>query len=223
MKAMILAAGRGTRMGPLTDNVPKPLLKVGGFTLIEHLLFSLAGNGFRHIVINVAYLGQRIMELLGDGHLYGVEIQYSPEEEVLETGGGIFNALPLLGSEPFLVVSADIWTDFPYGLLADIVPQGLAHIVLVDNPVYNAAGDFNLLNAKLVLNGGLRLTYGNIGIYHPDLFKDCKPGRFPLGPLLHSAVQHGMVTGEHYQGEWSNIGTPEILNDVLKKYALLTK
>lgn len=222
MKAMILAAGRGKRMQPLTDNIPKPLLKIGEFTLIEHQLFALAKQGFQDVVINVAYLAEKIMNLLGTGQRYGVNITYSHEKNgPLETGGGIFKALPLLGEKPFLVLSADIWTNFPFGqFFENDADRGLAHIVLVDNPDYHREGDFSLCENKVMLNGGVQLTYGNIGVYHPEFFKTCEPGIFPLGPLLRRAIETGSVTGQHFQGIWCNIGTVEILNDVIKAHSV---
>lgn len=219
MKVMILAAGRGTRLRPLTDATPKPLLQVGNYSLIEHLLFRLSANGFHDIVINVAHLGNLIIEKLQDGRQYGVSIMYSKEYVAggLETGGGIFNALPLLGKNPFLVVSGDIWTDYPFSQLRNISLSGLVHLVLVDNPSDHTQGDFNLLSNKIVENQGLRLTYGNIGLYHPDLFINCTPGFFPLGPLLKKAALDNAVTGEHYQGTWVNVGTRETLEELRKK------
>lgn len=220
MKAMILAAGRGKRMQPLTDKIPKPLLKIGDVTLIEHHLFALAQQGYDEVIINVSHLAQQIMNLLGSGDRYGLEIIYSHEKQgALETGGGILNALPLLGKDPFLVISADIWTNFPFGqFFQHNLGNELAHIVLVDNPVYHLKGDFDLHKNKVLLNGGKRLTYANIGVYHPDLFKNSTPGVFPLGPLLCSAIEKGQVTGEHFAGVWSNIGTVEIWQEVLEQY-----
>jgi MurNAc alpha-1-phosphate uridylyltransferase len=214
MKAMILAAGRGSRMRPLTDSTPKPLLKVGCFSLIEHLLIRLRDQGFQEIVINVAYLGDKIIATLGSGKRFGLKIQYSMEQhpEGLETGGGIFNALPLLGDSPFLVLSGDIWTDYNFSSLKRKNLVGsVAHLVLVDNPPDHARGDFNLDGDRLCLVQGKRLTFGNIGVYHPDLFRNCQPGFFPLRPLLVEAIQKGLVTGEYYSGSWINVSTPAIL------------
>lgn len=219
MKVMILAAGRGSRMRPLTDNTPKPLLKIDQFSLIEHLLFRLADQGFQEIIINLAHLGHQIVEKLKEGRQYGVDIVYSEEEATrgLETGGGIHNALPLLGSDPFLVVSGDIWTDYDFSQLKKRTLSGLIHLVLVDNPPEHPSGDFNLLGDKIIPGEGRRLTFGNMGIYHPDLFKDCEPGFFPLAPLLHKAVERGMATGEHFKGAWVNVGTPETLTALRQK------
>jgi MurNAc alpha-1-phosphate uridylyltransferase len=216
MKAMILAAGRGERMRPLTDHTPKPLLQAGSKRLIEYLIESLATAGFTDLVINHAHLGSQIEELLGDGKHYGVQICYSPESGGgLETGGGIFQALPLLGKEPFLVVNGDIWTDYSFAR-AQQVPEGLAHLILVDNPAYYSQGDFALLGKRVRVEGSGKLTFSGMGIYHPDLFAHCRSGRFPLAPLLRKAADLNLVTGEHYQGQWWDIGTPMRLSDLEK-------
>jgi MurNAc alpha-1-phosphate uridylyltransferase len=211
MKAMILAAGRGERMRPLTDSTPKPLLRIGGQMLIEHHVHALARAGITELVINHAHLGEQIVRALGDGSVYGVSIQYSPENgAALDTGGGIFNALPLLGEAPFLVVNADIWTDFDFaGLPQDI--DGLAHLVMVDNPPQHPGGDFSLSEGRLAQRGPAMLTYSGIGVYRPELFAGCSPGAFPLVSLLRAAMDEGQVTGEHYTGSWFDIGTPERL------------
>jgi MurNAc alpha-1-phosphate uridylyltransferase len=214
MKAMILAAGRGERMRPLTDDTPKPLLRIGGQTLIEHHIHALAQAGFTELVINHAHLGEQIVAALGDGNAYGVEIRYSPETPpALETGGGIFNALPLLGDAPFLVLNADIWTDFPLAELPRQI-EGLAHLVLVDNPEHHAQGDFSLSAGQVSQRGPAMLTFGGIGVYSPELFSACTAGAFPLAPLLRQAMDKNRVSGEHYQGSWFDIGTPERLEAV---------
>lgn len=214
MKAMLLAAGRGERMRPLTDDTPKPLLRIGGQTLIEHHLHALVQAGITGLVINHAHLGEQIVNALGDGDAYGVSIQYSPETgSALETGGGIFNALPLLGDQPFLVVNADIWTDFAFDGLPDI-PDGLAHLVMVDNPEHHPEGDFSLSSGRLAQRGPAMLTFSGIGVYRPELFEGCQPGAFPLGPLLRGAMDQEQVSGEHYAGRWFDIGTPERLDAV---------
>jgi MurNAc alpha-1-phosphate uridylyltransferase len=212
MKAMILAAGRGERMRPLTDHTPKPLLKVAGKALIEHTLGQLVEVGFTEIVINHAHLGGQIEAALGDGKRYGARIRYSSEgEQALETAGGIANALPLLGSEPFLVVNGDIATDFPFGRLRD-VPVELAHLVLVDNPSHHPNGDFGLdEGGKVVEDGQKRFTFSGIGIYHPVLFADLSPGVSKLGPLLRRAISQQRVSGQKYGGFWMDVGTPERL------------
>jgi len=214
MKAMILAAGRGERMRPLTDNTPKSLLRIGGQTLIEHHIHALTQAGFHELVINHAHLGEQIVAALGDGNAYGVEIRYSPEvPPALETGGGIFNALPLLGNDPFLVLNADIWTDYPLGELPARI-EGLAHLVLVDNPDHHPQGDFSLSAGQVSQRGPAMLTFSGIGVYRPELFAGCTPGAFPLGPVLRQAMDDGRVSGEHYQGSWFDIGTPERLEAV---------
>jgi len=214
MKAMILAAGRGERMRPLTDHTPKPLLKAGGRTLIEHRIASLAAAGFRDLVINHAHLGAQIEAYLGNGERYGVRIAWSREpDEALETGGGIFQALPWLDGDCFLVVNADIWTDYPFARLARPI-SGLAHLVLVDNPSQHPQGDFVLRGSRVLAEGTPRLTFSGIGVYHRDLFIGCQAGRFPLAPLLRAAMEDDRVSGEHYTGEWRDIGTPERLADL---------
>lgn len=214
MKAMILAAGRGERMRPLTDHTPKALLKAGGKTLIEHRIESLAAAGFRDLVINHAHLGTQIEAYLGIGERYGVRITWSREPEAaLETGGGIFQALAWLDSDYFLVVNADIWTDYPFARLARPI-NGLAHLVLVDNPPQHPKGDFVLRGSRVQAEGTPRLTFSGIGVYRRALFRDCQPGRFPLAPLLRNAMESNQVSGEHYSGIWQDIGTPERLAEL---------
>jgi len=201
-------------MRPLTDDTPKPLLRIGGQTLIEHHIHALAQAGFTELVINHAHLGEQIVAALGDGDAYGVEIRYSAETPpALETGGGIFNALPLLGDAPFLVLNADIWTDFPLSELPEQI-EGLAHLVLVDNPEHHAQGDFSLSAGQVSQRGPAMLTFGGIGVYSPELFSGCTAGAFPLAPLLRQAMDENRVSGEHYQGSWFDIGTPERLEAV---------
>ena len=210
MKAMILAAGRGERMRPLTDHTPKPLLPAGGRPLIEHLIVALVEAGITELVINHAHLGEQVEATLGDGSRWAASIRYSPEGEALETAGGIHRALPLLGDDPFLVVNGDIATDFPFATLLDR-PIDLAHLVLVPNPEHHPRGDFGLQDGKAMDGGEIRYTFGGIGVYRPELFKDCVPGRFPLAPLLRSAMTLGSVSGELHQGMWMDIGTMERL------------
>ena len=210
MKAMILAAGRGERMRPLTDHTPKPLLVAGGKPLIQHHIERLAAAGIRELVINHAHLGKQIEAALGDGSEFGVEIRYSPEEPALETGGGIFRALPLLGPEPFLVVNGDVWTDVDLAGLA-IDAGDLAHLVLVDNPSHNPKGDFVLIDDRVQSEGAPRLTFSGIGLYRPELFDGQTPGAFPLAPLLRQAMAAGRVGGQRHDGHWFDIGTPERL------------
>lgn len=221
MRAMILAAGRGERMRPLTDTTPKPLLRIAGQCLIEYHLQRLVAAGWTEIVINHAYLGLQIEKTLGTGQRYGAQITYSPEgDNVLGTGGGIVKALPLLGHAPFLVVNGDIWCDYPFAQLRRPL-QGLAHLVLVDNPIQHPHGDFALLNHQVKPEGSPRLTFSGIGLYHPDLFKGQKPLPFPLAPLLTEAMRHEQVTGEHYQGTWIDVGTPQRLKQVEDLFASL--
>jgi N-acetyl-alpha-D-muramate 1-phosphate uridylyltransferase len=217
MMAMILAAGRGERMKPLTDATPKPLLEAGGRCLIEHHVAALASASVTDIVINHSWLGEQIEARLGDGARHGVHIRYSPEaEERLETGGGIRNALPLLGDAPFIVVNGDIWTDYPFGALPEI-PPGLAHLVLVPNPPHNPAGDFSLVEGRVVNDGSARYTYSGIAVLHPALFDGRHARVFPLAPLLRAAADRGEVSGELYNGEWLDIGTPTILEDLRRQ------
>ncbi len=188
MKALVLAAGRGERMRPLTDRVPKPLLPVAGRPLIAYHLDALARAGVRDVVINVSWLGERIRAALGDGARYGVRIAYSDEgAQALETGGGIRNALPLLGREAFLVVNGDTWSDFDFRTLTldpEVDGAALARLVLVENPAHHRHGDFGLEGDRIVERATARLTYSGIGIYRPELFAGSQPGKFPLKPLL---------------------------------------
>lgn len=212
MKAMILAAGRGERMRPLTDHTPKPLLKAGGKPLIVWHLLALAKAGFNQIVINHAHLGEQIESALQDGSEWGVHIQYSPEKVALETAGGIANALPLLGDAPFLVVNGDVFTDIDYAALA-LEPPNLAHLVMVDNPPQHPAGDFALLNGKLNDQQQSKLTFSGVGVYHPSLFAGVVRGEpAKLAPLLRAAMAQDLVTGQHHRGAWHDIGTPERLH-----------
>ena len=215
MKAMILAAGRGERMRPLTDYTPKPLLPVAGKPLIVHHLEALRAAGIHELVINTGHLGEQLPAALGDGQAWGVHIVYSPESpEVLETGGGIFQALPLLGSDPFLVINGDVWSDCPFACLPT-APTGLAHLVLVNNPPHHPEGDFALMADGQVRElGQPQLTYSGISVLRPELFGDCAPGRFPLGPVLRRAMAAGRVSGEHYGGDWRDIGTPQRLAEL---------
>ena len=216
MKAMILAAGKGERMRPLTLHTPKPLVQAGGKRLIEYHLEALAKAGFTEIVINHAWLGQQIESYLGSGAQYGVRIQYSPEGEPLETGGGIFQALPLLGNEPFLVVNGDIWTDYDFARLKQ-PPSGLAHLVMVDNPAHHpSGGDFYIKDGLLhdAAPDADNLTFSGISLLHPKLFAGCSAGAFKLAPLLRTAMAQGLVSGEHMDGRWIDVGTLERLAQV---------
>jgi MurNAc alpha-1-phosphate uridylyltransferase len=215
MKAMILAAGKGERLRPLTLHTPKPLIRAGGTPLIEYHLKALAAAGFDDIVINHAWLGEQIEAHLGDGARFGVTIRYSAEGEPLETGGGILHALALLGGEPFVVVNGDVWTDYDFGALRR-AHQGLAHLVLVDNPAHHAEGDFSLSEGAVrdVPAVGPRLTYSGLAVLSPQLFEGCQPGAFKLAPLLRNAMALGQVSGEHFQGRWVDVGTHERLAEV---------
>jgi N-acetyl-alpha-D-muramate 1-phosphate uridylyltransferase len=213
MKAMILAAGKGERLRPLTLHTPKPLVLVAGVPLIEYHLRALVAAGITDVVINHAWLGAQIEAHLGDGARFGLSIAYSPEGEPLETGGGILRALPLLGEQPFILINGDIFTDYPFAQLNRPL-SGLAHLVLLDNPAHNVQGDFALLaNGQLVdaPPGPSRLTYSGIAVLSPQLFGGCQPGAFKLAPLLRQAMAQGLVTGEHYRGRWVDVGTHERL------------
>jgi MurNAc alpha-1-phosphate uridylyltransferase len=211
MKAMILAAGRGERMRPLTDHTPKPLLQVGGKPLIVWHLERLVKAGFKEVVINHAHLGKQIEQALGSGSAWGLSIEYSSEIKALETAGGIANALPLLGDSPFLVVNGDVFTEINFGVL-QLVSPNLAHLVMVDNPPQHPDGDFALDSGKITARGSHKLTFSGVGVYHPALFVDVDRGQAAkLAPLLRSAMTEGVVTGDHYQGVWHDIGTPERL------------
>ena len=205
---MILAAGRGERMRPLTDTIPKPLLPIAGKPLIVWQIERLALAGYERLVINHAYRGAEIEQALGDGTAWGVHIEYSSEGKALETGGGIFKALPLLGDKPFLVVNADVWFEADYSQLR-ITDGKLAHLLLIDNPDHNNNGDFSLSSQTVIDKTPNQYTFSGIGIYHPHLFADCKAGAFPLAPLLRSAMAQELVTGEHFSGRWVDVGTPE--------------
>jgi len=214
MKAMLLAAGRGERMRPLTDHTPKPLLRVGDRTLIDWHLRKLARAGFREVVINLSWLGDRIRAELGRGEDYGLDIVYSQEPSPpLETGGGLFHALPLLGTDPFLLVNGDVFTDIDFTALA-IEPELLAQLVLVPNPPHHTAGDFLLHAGQINEQAGESLTYSGIGVLRPELFAGCNPGRFPLLPLLQRARAAGRLGGQKHAGTWLDVGTPERLAEL---------
>ena len=219
MKVMILAAGVGERMRPLTEHTPKPLLEAGGRPLIAWHIEALAELGLRDLVINVSHLAERIVGWCGDGSRWGVHIRYSREPEPLETAGGIQRALPLLGDDPFLVVNGDVWTAFPLQrlLVRRSLPPGAAHLVLVDNPPQHPDGDF-----CVTAGGGLRarpagtrgLTYAGIGVYTAGFFADMAPGKLPLRPLLDAAIAAGRVSGEYFGGAWTDVGTPQRLREL---------
>lgn len=213
MKAMILAAGRGERMRPLTDHTPKPLLEAGGKPLIVWHIERLAAAGFRELVVNHAHLGDKLKAALGDGRRWGVHIDWSPEPPgALETAGGIAQALPLLGEAPFLVVNGDIWCDWDFRRAHRIAGRP-AHLVMTDNPEHHAGGDFSLDGEQLRLaDGGPTLTYCGIGVFAPSFFADVPQGAsMKLRPLLDAAIARGIVTGERHAGRWLDVGTPERL------------
>lgn len=220
MRAMILAAGRGERMRPLTDNCPKPLLRAGGRALIEWQLIALRRAGFVDVVINHAHLGAMIEGALGDGRRWGLRIHYSPETEALETAGGIARALPLLGDDPFLVMAGDVFTDFDPARALTIAAQMRvadlsAWCVMIDNPVHHPAGDFALRDGRLLEDGSRRLTFSGIGVYRPDLFGGVAAGaKARLAPLLRAAAAHGRAGGEYHGGLWIDVGTPQRLAEL---------
>ena len=214
---MILAAGRGERMRPLTDILPKPLLKVAGKMLIEYHLEKLKAAQITEVVINHAWLGSKIEQALGDGSRYGLTIHYSPEAEALETAGGIINALPLLVDErnnEFIVINGDIFCDYEFSNLPSSLSR-LAHLLLVKNPEHHLEGDFALTNSGVVKPAGEnKQTFSGIGVYHADLFKDYPKGKLALAPILRKAMEQQQVTGEFYQGIWHDVGTPERLSEL---------
>lgn len=222
MKAMILAAGRGERMRPLTDSCPKPLLKVHGITLIEHHINKLTAVGITELVINHAWLGEHITDYFKDGKDFGVNIRYSEEPfGALETAGGIIKALPLLGDEPFLIVNGDIYCDFDFTKLPHLADEQLAHLIMVNNPEHNSNGDFAFANntpeKDRLTRASTQLkkyTYAGIGVYHPKLFKGLAVAKTALAPILINAMAKNQITGSLYEGLWSDIGTPERLAQI---------
>jgi len=223
VKAMILAAGYGKRMRPLTDHTPKPLLQAGGKALIEYHIEKLRDAGIDSLVINTGWLGDRLAATLGDGRRFGIPIVYSHEGTPLETAGGIRRALPLLGDDPFVLVNGDIWTDFDLSRLVAHRPDPV-HLVLADNPHHHPGGDFHLTEGGRVRdNGEPRLTYAGMGRFDPALFRDLPDGEAKLAPLLRAAMADDAVSGEHHPGQWWDIGTPERLEELdtlLKKTRL---
>ena len=212
MKAMILAAGFGKRMLPLTETTPKPLLQAGGRALLEYHIINLQAAGFRELVVNAAHLGDQIETFCGDGSRWGLTIIVSREGEPLETAGGIGKALPLLGDAPFLVVNGDIWCPFPFHTLRQLTPrENGAHLVLVPNPPHNSGGDFGLDGDRVVASGARPLTFAGIAVYQPGFFAGLPSGRAPLKPLLDDAIAMDRVSGERYGGAWVDVGTPERL------------
>ncbi|NBB92544.1 MAG: NTP transferase domain-containing protein [Gammaproteobacteria bacterium] len=220
MRAMILAAGRGERLKPLTDHKPKPLIEVGGKSLIARHLERLADSGFEEVVINLGWLGERIVDHLGQGEAFGLHIQYSQEPPgALETAGGIVHALSLLGDAPFLAVSADVLTDYPFERAMQCEVTGAAHLVLVDNPAHHPGGDFALDSGRVRREGADCLTFSGIAVFDPALFAGLSPGRRALRPVLEQAILEGRVAGEHYSGRWADIGTPQRLAEAQQSFA----
>ncbi len=216
--AMVLAAGRGERMRPLTDHKPKSLLEVAGRPLIEHHLNKLASAGFKNVVINHAHLGEQIVSALGDGKRWGITIWFSPETVALETAGGIANALDLIGSKSFAVVNSDVFSDYDYAALKAaaqrllVETQHRAHLVLVDNPAHNSKGDFGLEDGTVTLDSIRKLTFSGLAAYRAEMFAGVTAGeRRALGPILRAEIRAGRVNGEHYRGSWTDVGTPERL------------
>ncbi len=214
MKAMILAAGRGERLRPLTDELPKPLITVAGKSLIEYHIEKLAKAGINEIIINTAWLAEKIHQQLGDGSNYGVTITYSDEGKALETAGGIINALPLLGTTPFLVVNGDICCDFNFSSLPELGAGIQAHLVLVDNPPHNPEGDFSLHKHLIKNTGKNRYTFSGISIYHPDFFSGHKKGIAPLAPIIREKCENNLVSGQLHSGLWTDVGTLERLQQL---------
>jgi len=210
-KAMILAAGRGERLRPLTDETPKPLIKVGGKSLIEYHLENLATAGYKEIIINTAWLAEKIHRQLGDGANYGVSIKYSDEGEALETAGGIIKALPLLGDNPFLVVNGDIWCDFNFSTLPALETGIHAHLILVNNPEHNEQGDFSLQDGLIKNTGETMFTFSGIGLYKADFFKNQTTAIAPLAPLLRKECDNNIISGQIHKGSWTDAGTVERL------------
>lgn len=219
MRAMILAAGRGERMRPLTDHTPKPLLQVGGKPLILWHIERLVRAGITDLVINHAHLGKQIEQALGDGSRFGASIRYSDEGTALETAGGIAFALHLLGEEPFAVVNGDVYCDYDFSYLpqcaaALVNSEDRAHLVLVDNPEHNLKGDFGLQGARIT-DTTPKFTFSGIGLYKPQLFADIQRGtKAPLAPLLREQIANGKVRGEHHRGVWIDVGTPQRLHEL---------
>ncbi len=209
MRAMILAAGRGERLRPLTDRLPKSLVEVRGQSLLERHLQHIGAAGIQKVVINLGWLGEQIAERVGSGARYGLDVCYSPEgDNILETGGGIHKALPMLGSDPFLVVNADIFTDMPVPDV-DLPGDAVGHLVLVPTPTYREHGDFSLRNGTI--GNEPEHTFSGVAIYRPEFFEGCEAGRFSVVPMLRKAADEQKLTGSIYAGAWADIGTPERL------------
>lgn len=213
--AMILAAGRGQRMSPLTDNIPKPLINVMGKPLIAYHLDRLYCAGVRNVVINHAWLGQQICDYVGNGSDFGLNVTYSAELPALETAGGIAKALPMLGEQPFIVINADIWTDFELSQLLPLNTDDLAHLVMVSNPEHNNKGDFNLQHGRVTNQApDQKLTFCGISVYRPSFFANVPIKPEPLAPWLRYWIEQGKISGQHYQGRWCDVGTPQRLESL---------
>ena len=202
-------------MRPLTDITPKPLLQAGPHRLIEYHLINLAQAGFTEVIINVAWLGQQIIEALGNGEKYNLNISYSNEgDQALETGGGIYNALPLLGEEPFLVINGDVWTDYPFESVRSFQLKDKAHLILINNPEHNPKGDFAINNNRLLNDERDRYTFSGIGVYSKDFFTTSSDGKYPLAPMIRNYIDSNEISGEVYEGRWIDIGTPQRLKSL---------
>ena len=214
MIAMILAAGRGERLRPITASVPKALVEVRGESLLERHLRAVEASGIDTVVINLGWLGEQIVERIGSGTKYGLNVIYSPEgDDILETGGGIHRALPMLGNDPFLVINADIYTDMPLPTRLP-EPSDAGHLVLVPRPEHRETGDFALIDRRIRNEGDPLLTFSGVAIYSPGFFSGCKPGRFPLAPMLRAAADSNRLGGEIYEGLWRDVGTPARLSEL---------
>jgi len=218
VNAMILAAGRGERLRPLTDRLPKTLVEVAGISLLERHLLRLAAAGVEQVVINLGWQGEQIVERIGTGAAFGLAVAYSPEyEQILETGGGVRRALPMLGDEPFWVLNGDVYCDYELRPIT-LADDALGHLVLVETPDYRMRGDFDLSQGR-VANGEARYTFSGIACYRPAFFADRPLARFPLGPMLHEAAADGALSGEVHAGHWTDVGTPERLAELNRTLA----
>jgi MurNAc alpha-1-phosphate uridylyltransferase len=214
MIAMVLAAGRGERLRPITASVPKALVEVQGRTLLEHRLLALASAGIETVVINLGWFGDKIIEKIGSGTAYGLNVIYSPEgDNILETGGGIHRALPMLGPDPFLVVNADIYSDMPLPL-EELPAECMGHLVLVPKPDYRPTGDFGLLDGRVRNVSDPHLTFSGVAVYRPEFFDDCTAGRFSIVSMLRAAADAGTLSGSVYSGRWHDVGTPDRLAEL---------
>lgn len=211
MRAMILAAGHGKRLRPITNSIPKALVEVRGRSLLERHLDAVRAAGVDTVVINLGWLGPMIAERVGSGSRYGLSVTYSDEgDNILETGGGIQKALPMLGDDPFLVVNADVYTDMPFAA-PSLHDDLMGHLLLVPKPPYKDSGDFDLVDGRVCNSANPQLTFSGVAVYRPEFFAACSPGRFPLAPMLQSAADDGQLSGSTYSGLWEDVGTPERL------------